>query len=87
MTLPAIVVDMSCDKGKFHDGQAYVAFSKVTQLSALHILNYSPEQIHVSHDVHEEMTHENRNMLPPMPHPLISTVNRHSFDNQAFECL
>ena len=76
MTLPAIVVDMSCDKGKFHDGQAYVAFSRVTQLNALHIINYSQEQIHVSHDVHEEMTCENRNMLPPISHPIISTVNR-----------
>ena len=30
MTLPAIIVDMSHDKEKFHDGQAYVAFSRVT---------------------------------------------------------
>ena len=71
-----IVGDMSHDKGKFHDGQAYVAFSRVTQLNALHIINYTQEQIYVSHDVHEEMTHENRNMLPPISHPIISTVNR-----------
>ena len=30
LTLPPIVVDMSHDKGKFHDGQAYVAFSRLT---------------------------------------------------------
>ena len=76
MTLPAIVVDMSHDKGKFCDGQVYVAFSRVTQLNALHIINFSQEQIHVSHDVHEEMTRENRNMLPLISHPIISTVNR-----------
>ena len=75
MTLPAIVVDMSHEKGKFHDGQACVAFSRVTQSNALHIINYSREQIHVSHDVHKEMACENRNMLLPIPHPIISTVN------------
>ena len=76
MNLPAIVVDMSHDKRKFHDGQPYVAFSRVTQLNAMHIINYSQEQIHVSQDLHEKMTHENRNMLPPIAHPIISTVNR-----------
>ena len=66
-------------KEKFHDGQAYVAFSRVTHLSALHIINYSQEQIHVSHYVHEEMTCQNRNMLPPMLYPSISTVNRDTY--------
>ena len=45
MTLPEIVVDMSPRKGKFRDGQAYVAFSRVTSLDKLHILNYTCEQI------------------------------------------
>ena len=58
MTLPEIVVDMSQNKGRFKDGQAYVAFSHVTSLNKLHIINYTREQIRVSHHVNEEMKHE-----------------------------
>ena len=51
MTLPEIVVDMSPRKGKFRDGQAYVAFSRVTLLDKLHILNYTCEQIQVTKNI------------------------------------
>ena len=48
LTLPEIVVDMTPAKGHYTVGQAYVAFSRVTQLDKLHIINYTKEQIHVS---------------------------------------
>ena len=41
MTLPEIVVDMTCEKGRYHEGQAHVTFSRVTQLDKLHIINYN----------------------------------------------
>ena len=52
MTLPQIVVDMSLDKGHFKNGQAYVAFSHVTSLDSLHIINYTQDQICVLKNVH-----------------------------------
>ena len=39
LTLPEIVVDMTPAKGHYTVGQAYVAFSRVTQLDKLHIIN------------------------------------------------
>ena len=45
MTLPEIIVDMSWEKGRYREGQAYVAFSCVTELAKLHIVNYTREQI------------------------------------------
>ena len=41
LTLPEIVVDMTPAKGHYTVGQAYVAFSRVTQLDKLHIINYT----------------------------------------------
>ena len=76
MTLPEIVVDMSPDKGWFRDGQAYVAFSHVTALDKLHIINYTREQIHVSHRVHEEISRTGRQFLPMLPVPMISKVDK-----------
>ena len=55
LTLDEIVVDMSPSKGKFSAGQAYVAFSRVRELSKLHIINYSRSQIRVSPHAEEEM--------------------------------
>ena len=51
MTLPEIFVDMSHRKGEFRDGQSYVAFSRVTSLDKLHILNYTHEQIQVTKNI------------------------------------
>ena len=48
LTLPEIVVDMTLSKGHYTVGKAYVAFSRVTQLDKLHIINYTRKQIHVS---------------------------------------
>ena len=77
MTLPEIVVDMSREKGRFKDGQAY-AFSRVTALDKLHIINYTREQIHVSQKVENEMNCEDRPMLPMLPNPLISKTDSNS---------
>ena len=40
LTLPEIVVDMSKEKGHYYNGQAYVAFRRVTALDKLNIINY-----------------------------------------------
>ena len=41
LTLPGIVIDMTCAKGKFKPGEAHVAFSRVKTLDKLHIINYT----------------------------------------------
>ena len=74
MTVPEIVVDISPAKGRFKDGQAYVAFSRVTSLDKLHIINYTCEQIRVSKNV-DEMNREDKNMLPMLPEPMISQID------------
>ena len=76
MTLPEIVVDMHPKKGTFRDGQAYVAFSCVTSLDKLHIINYTHEQIHVSHHVQDEMCVREDQKLPPQPKPISSTLGQ-----------
>ena len=77
MTLPEIVVDMSREKGRYREGQAYVAFSCVTQLDKLHIVNYTREQIRVSSSVKEEMGRCNVKSVPDMPIPFMLTCNKH----------
>ena len=78
MTLPEIVVDMHPKKGTFKDGQAYVAFSRVTSLDKLHIINYTREQIRVSRHVQDEMCVREDQKLPPQPKPRSSTIDRSS---------
>ena len=56
MTLPGVVVDMDRKKGRFRDGQAYVAFSRVTSLDTLHIKNYDLSQIRCSPRVENVMS-------------------------------
>ena len=51
LTLPEIVVDKTPSKGHYTVGQAYVAFSRVTQLDKLHIINYTRKQIHGFHSM------------------------------------
>ena len=41
LALPEIVIDMTQVKGNFKPGEAYVAFSRVTTLEKLHIINYT----------------------------------------------
>ena len=54
LTLPEIVIDMTCAKGKFKPGEAYVAFSRVKTLDKLHIINYTWSHIHVSEHVEKD---------------------------------
>ena len=55
MTLDELVVDMHPSKGRFTDGQAYVAFSRVRMYNKLHILNYCRTQIKTNKEVAKEM--------------------------------
>ena len=41
LTLSEIVIDMTPAKGRFRPGEAYVAFSRVSTLQKLHIINYT----------------------------------------------
>ena len=41
LALSEIVIDMTCAKGKFKPGEAYVAFRRVKTLDKLHIINYT----------------------------------------------
>ena len=61
LTLPEVVV---CMKGRFQPGQAYVAFSRVTSKSGLHILDYDISQIQVSTDAINEMKRLKNNHVP-----------------------
>ena len=74
LTLAEVVVDMTLGKGRFAPGQAYVAFSRVQELSKLHIINYSHKQISVSEHAAAEMQRLCNNRLPDIPPPLFSTV-------------
>ena len=64
LTMPEVVVDMQRSKGLFNAGQAYVAFSRVTSKSGLHILNYDISQIHVSPHISKEMLRLSQCALP-----------------------
>ena len=55
MTVPEIVVDMTIENGKYAEGQAYVALSRVTKYDKLHIINYNRHQIKVSPHVAKQM--------------------------------
>ena len=65
--MPEIVVDMTPAKGRFRSGQAYVAFSRVCDVSKLHIINYTRSQIHVREYVAKEMDTLRKNRIPDMP--------------------
>ena len=76
LTLPDIVINMMPAKGKLKPGEAYVAFSRVRTLGKLHIINYTPSQIHVSEHVEKEMKRLRKNILPKMPSNLFHNVPR-----------
>ena len=76
MTLPEIVVDMSREKGRYLEGQAYVAFSRVTELAKLHIVNYMHEQIGVSSSVKVEMSRSDVDSIPEIDIPIVLTSDK-----------
>ena len=76
LILPEIVVDMTPAKGHYTVGQAYVAFSRVTQLDKLHITNYTRQQIRVSQHAEKEMERLHKNTLPPMPKCLFDMIQK-----------
>ena len=73
-TLSEIVIDMTCAKGKFKPGEAYVAFSRVKALEKLHIIKYTLSQIHMSEHVEKEMKRLRKNILPHMPSNLFHDI-------------
>ena len=62
-------------------GQAYIAFSRVTQLDKLHIINYTRKQIHVSQHAEKEMERLHQNTLPPMPQCLFDLVQKEIYSS------
>ena len=74
LTLPEIVIDMTCAKGKFKPGEAYVAFSRARTLEKLHIINYTWSQIHVSEYKEKEMKRLRKNILPQMQSNLFHDI-------------
>ena len=67
---------MTPSKGHYSIGQAYVAFSRVTQLDKLHIINYTRKQICVAQHAEKEMERLCQNTLPPMPECLFDLVQK-----------
>ena len=67
---------MTPAKGHYTVGQAYVAFSRVTQLDKLHIINYTRQQIRVSQHAQKEMERLCQNTLPPMPKCLFDMIEK-----------
>ena len=70
---------MSCDKGIYNKGQAYLSYSCVTRLQKLHIVNYTREQMKVYDTAHEEMERLRCNTLPPEPVSVISTIDHNKY--------
>ena len=66
--------DMTCAKGKFKPGEAYVDFSRVKSLDKLHIINYTQSQNHMSEHVEKEMKRLRKNILPQMPSYLFHDI-------------
>ena len=67
---------MTPAKGHYTVGEAYAAFSRVTQLDKLHIINYTRKQIHVSQHAEKEMERLCKNTLPPMPKCLFDMIEK-----------
>ena len=70
---------MSPDKGTYNKEHAYVAFSRVTTLERLHIVNYTRDQIKVSDTAHEEMERLRSKSLPCNPVLVIHTVDHNKY--------
>ena len=67
---------MTLAKGHYIVGQAYVAFSRVTQFDKLHIINYTRKQIHVSQHAEKEMDRLHKITLPPVPKCLFDLIQK-----------
>ena len=67
---------MTPSKGHYSVGQAYVAFSRVTRLDKLHIINYIRKQIRVSQHAEKEMERLCQNTLPLMPQCLFDLIQK-----------
>ena len=67
---------MTPAKGHYTVSQAYVAFSRVTQLDKLHIIKYTRWQIRVSQHAEKEMERLHKNTLPPMPKCLFDMIQK-----------
>ena len=67
---------MTPAKGHYTVGQAYVAFSRVTRLDKLHIINYTRKQIRVSQHAEKEMERLRKNTLPPMSKCLFDLIQK-----------
>ena len=80
ITLPEIVVDMTPSTGHYTVGQAYVAFSRVTQLDKLHIINYTKKQICVSQHAEKEMERLCINTLLLMPQCLFDLIQKETLE-------
>ena len=66
-------------KGHYTLGQAYIAFSRVTQLDKLHIINYTTKQIRVSQHAEKEMERLHQNTLPLMPECLFDLIQKQKY--------
>ena len=67
---------MTPSKDHYTVGQAYVAFSRVTQLDKLHIINYTRKQICVSQHAEKEIERLCQNTLPLMPQCLFDLIQK-----------
>lgn len=79
MTLPEIVVDMSPGKGNFFNGQAYVAFSRVTEFEKLHIINYNRNQIKVNNEVAEIMRKMRERKITAIKESKVVEIDRNNY--------
>ena len=67
---------MTASKGHYTVGQAYIAFSRVTQLDKLHIISFTRKQICVSQNAEKEMERLCQNTLQPMPQCLFDLIQK-----------
>ena len=74
LSMSEIVIYMTCGKGKFKPGEAYVAFSRDKTLEKIHIIIYTQSQIYVSQYVEKEMRKLRKNILPQMPPNLFHNI-------------
>ena len=66
---------MTPAKGHYTVGQAYVAFSRVTQLDKLHIINYTKSKF-VFHSMQKRRWRGYTKIPPPMPKCLFDLIQK-----------
>ena len=67
---------MTSSKGHYSVSQAYIAFSRITQLVKLHIINYTRKQICVLQHAEQEMERLCQNTILPIPQCLFDLVQK-----------